>query len=116
MTERARKFDVNPGQVIAAREYIRRIGNPALVAERIVTVANLPLDEVQDEWDNLPLNEEKIQAARALIALRGGEKYVDPLTIEIAHATLPDAAEVDATAVDAAAVGSTAVGSTGGAR
>lgn len=92
MTQSARKFDVNPGQVIAAREYIRRIGNPKLVAERIVAVANLPLDEVQEEWDNLPLNEAKIQAAQELIKLRGGEQYVDEWTIKVAHAKLPETA------------------------
>lgn len=92
MTRQTRKFDVNPGQVIAAREYIRRIGNPDLVAERIVTIANLPLDEVQEEWDNLPINEAKIQAAQELIKLRGGEQYVDAWTIEVAHAKLPETA------------------------
>lgn len=82
-----RRFDVSPDQVVAAREYIRRIGNPDLVSERIVAVANLPLDKVQEEWDKLPINEHKIQSAQLLIRLRGGEKYVDPETVAMAHST-----------------------------
>lgn len=76
----------SPGQVIAAREYIRRIGGPELVSERIVKVASLPLDEVQAAWAKRPIDEEKIQAAQILIRLRGGEKNVEPRIVAIAHA------------------------------
>lgn len=77
---------VAPDQVLAAREYIRRIGNPRLVAERIVAVANLPLGEVRRAWAKRPIDEEKIHAAQLLIELRGGEQYVEPHVVAMAHA------------------------------
>lgn len=87
MTDIVSVETVAPDQVVAAREYIRRVRNPRLVSERIKAVANLPLDEVQDAWDRQPINAEKIHAAQLLIELCGGEEYVEPDVVAIAHAT-----------------------------
>lgn len=79
---------VSPDQVLAAREYIRRIGDERFVSERIVAVAHLPLDEVDKAWAKRPPNDpEKIQAAQLLIQLSGGEENVDPRIVAIAHLT-----------------------------
>lgn len=86
MTHEARRFDVSPGQVVAARELIRRRGGPGRVSAGVLEVANLPLEEVQEEWNGLPINEDKIQAAQLLIKLRGGEQYVSPRVVAVAHA------------------------------
>lgn len=77
---------VAPDQVMAAREYIRRVRDPRRISDRIRAVASLPLDEVQAFWDKLPINEEKIQAAQLYIELCGGEDNVDPDVVAIAHA------------------------------
>lgn len=79
---------VSPDQVLAAREYIRRIGDERFVSERIVAVAHLPLEEVHRAWAKRPPNDpEKIQVAQILIRLAGGEKNVDPRIVAIAHMT-----------------------------
>lgn len=77
---------VAPSQVIAAREYIRRIGNPRLVSDRIAAVASLPLDDVKAAWAKRPIDREIIQAAQLLIELSGGEEYVEPHVVAMAHA------------------------------
>lgn len=87
MTAAVTVDSVAPDQVLAAREYIRRIGSPRLVAERIVAVANLPFDEVQRAWAKRPLDWEKIHAAQMLIELRGGEEFVEPHVVAMAHAS-----------------------------
>lgn len=76
---------VAPSQVIAAREYLRRVGNPILASHRTVAVANLPLDEVQEAWARRPVDDEKIHAAQVLIRMRGGEQNVEPRIVAIAH-------------------------------
>lgn len=57
------------------------------MSERIIAIANLPLDEVQEAWNKQPLDAERILAAQLLIELRGGEEYVEPHVIAMAHAT-----------------------------
>lgn len=89
MTANVSVDTVSPGQVIAARAYIRRTRYPDLVSEHIVAVANLPLEEVSAAWAQLPINEGKIQAAQLLIELRGGEDKVGPEVVAMAHATVP---------------------------
>lgn len=96
MTAEVTIESVSPGQVIAAREYIRRIGRPGLVAERIVAVANLPLDDVRRAWAKRPIDEEKILAAQLLIEMSGGEKYVEPRIVAIAHTKLAKAGAPEA--------------------
>lgn len=86
MTGPARKFDVSPGQVIAARALIERRGGLDRVSPRVAYVASLPLDEVQAEWSSQPIDEERIHAARLLIDLCGGEEFVEPHVVAIAHA------------------------------
>lgn len=92
MTANAPNVGVTPGQIVAAREYIRRIGGMGYVDPEVVETANLPLDEIQESYRNGPIRRDHIQAARLLIELRGGEEFVDPITVAIAHARVPSAA------------------------
>lgn len=85
--------DLTPDQIVAAREYIRRVRDPRLISDRIAEIATLPLEEIQREWDAMPINDEKIHAARLLISLHGGEENVDAGTV--AMAKMPMSSEVE---------------------
>lgn len=87
MTQAKLKFDVSPGQVVAARALIERRGGVDRVSPRVAYVASLPLDEVQAEWSSQPIDEQRIHAAKLLIDMRGGEEFVEPHVVAIAHAT-----------------------------
>lgn len=94
MTKYTLGVDLTPDQIVAAREYIRLVRDPRLISDRIAEIAILPLEELQREWDAMPINDEKILSARLLLRLEGGEDKADADTIKIAK--MPLSGEVGA--------------------
>lgn len=85
MTVDGWQYDVTPDQIVAARALIDMVGTE-YVSPRVREVASRPLEEITVAWAKMPVNELKVEAAQLLIELQGGEQFVEPRIVTMAHA------------------------------